>query len=121
MTDNAATQSEPVSSAAPKKPRKPRKPPTRDPILKLSKASAQAVLKNSKEIAQKLLESTLEGDMSSTKMLVALAEKCPVPKRKKNWSELIEMLACPPELLAPANELENHLDENPELESSSGE
>src|SRR5215469_14498740 len=101
MTDTTAPQSEPVSSASSKKPRKPRKPPTRDPILKLSKASAGAVLKNSKQIAQKLLDSTLNGDMSSTKMLVALAEKCPVPKRRKNWSELIAMLSCPPELPAP--------------------
>lgn len=57
-----------------------------DALRRLRKAAKRTVRDNSAQIAKKLLDNTLEGDMPSAKMLVSLIGK-PVRKKAKKEPE----------------------------------
>lgn len=51
-------------------------------VTRLAKATARNVRDNSERLSDALLNRALEGDVSCTKLLLTLIEKCPEKKRK---------------------------------------
>jgi hypothetical protein len=86
MTDSPETPNPPPDTPSPDAPPEP-KPPRRnrgDALKRLRKSAKRKVRDNSGQIAQKLLDLTLAGDMPSAKMLVSLIGKPSAKPAKKN-------------------------------------
>jgi len=64
-----------------------------NPLERLARESARKVLENCDKIAQKLLDRALEGDLSSTKLLISLAEKAPPPQSRIDKLDPLQKLA----------------------------
>ena len=77
-------------------------------VTRLAKATARNVRDNSDKLSDALFKRAMEGDVSCTKLLLTLIEKCP-PKRKRKQRSMATELANSPEWKgpwrdAPANE-----------------
>src|ERR1019366_2192316 len=57
----------------------PRRRGEADPLKKLRKAALKTIREKGEQIADKLLELTLEGDITCAKFLIALIENAPPP------------------------------------------
>jgi len=61
---------------------KPKKRVRGDAVARLAKATARNVRDKSEQLSAALVNRALEGDVSCTKLLLTLIEKCPEKKRK---------------------------------------
>ena len=99
MTDKPETDN--PEEGPPDKPQERPKRVRGDALKRLRKAAKRTVRDNSAQIAKKLLDNTLEGDMPSAKMLVSLIGK-PQPKGKKpaksrrGYSLALDLASDPP-------------------------
>jgi hypothetical protein len=86
----------------------PRRRGKADPLKKLRKAAIQTIREKGEQIAKKLLELTLEGDITCAKFLVALIENAPpTPQRIKKFRSLAAEWAAEPEWVDPLNDPDN--------------
>ena len=86
----------------------PRRRGEADPLKKLRKAALKTIREKGEQIAKKLLELTLEGDMTCAKFLVALIENAPpAHQRTRKFRSLAAQWAAEPEWVDPLNEPDN--------------
>ncbi len=86
----------------------PRRRGKADPLKKLRKAAIQTIRDKSEQIARKLLELTLEGDITCAKFLVALIENAPpTPERIEKFRSLAAEYAAEPEWVDPLDDPDN--------------
>lgn len=81
-----------------------------DAITRLCKAISRNMRDNSDDLAEKLFDRALEGDVNCTKLLIALIERLPKPKSRKVDRLLLELAKEPewkgPPELDPCDECE---------------
>ena len=71
------------NTAAVKPPKSKTKRVRGDAVTRLAKATARNVRNNSDQLSDALFKRAMEGDVSCTKLLLTLIEKCPEKKRKQ--------------------------------------
>jgi hypothetical protein len=83
-----------------------RKPRRKSGAERLQWAADKQVGKNSKILANLLMEKALEGNVGSTRVLVGLAERMKPGEKRKNWRawEKVMALASEPEWVDPPEE-----------------
>src|ERR1017187_7294958 len=83
----------------------PRRRGKADPLKKLRKAALKTIREKGEQIADKLLELTLEGDITCAKFLVTLIENAPpAPQRTRKLRSLAAQGAAEPEWVDTLNE-----------------
>ena len=86
----------------------PRRRGKADPLKNLRKAALKTIREKGEQIADKLLELTLQGDITSAKFLVALIENAPpTQQRARKFRSLASELAAEPEWVDPLNDPDN--------------
>ena len=86
----------------------PRRRGEADPLKKLRKAALKTIREKGEQIADKLLELTLKGDITCAKFLVALIENAPPPtQRTRKFQSLAAQWAAEPEWVDPLNDPDN--------------
>lgn len=86
-----------------------RKRSRKDGVELLRRAADRCLVRNSEQLADRLSDKALKGDLACTKALVDLAEsKTPQPKRVKKWRgpSLAERWAAEPQWEGPEEEEE---------------
>ena len=83
----------------------PRRRGKADPLKKLRKAALKTIREKGEQIANKLLELTLKGDITCAKFLIAVIENAPPPtQRTRNFQSLAAQWAAEPEWVDPLND-----------------
>jgi hypothetical protein len=86
----------------------PRRRGKADPLKKLRKAALKTIREKGEQIAEKLLELTLGGDITCAKFLVALIENAPPPtQRTRKFQSLAAQWAAEPQWVDPLNDPDN--------------